>query len=988
MDLVVEALRQASSQDATVLKAAEAKLAEWEVAPGFHFTLFSIFSNQNIEVNVRWLAIVYLKNGVDKYWRSSGKEVPGGLTPEEKQLVRDGLLNSLNEPVEQIASQLSVLTAKIARLDYPREWPQIIPKLVEGTKSNDVFFQYRCYRTLLNVIKILSSKRLPGSRYAFQEMAGEIYSTILDSWNKLSQSFINQHSTLDDRQKSELIGNFLLCLKILRILTVNGFKNPSESADVNHFLKLLYEHIRTFLELRKSTSGSLVETLEKYSINLMKVLHAMLDNYPQYFVDYIEPSLKLCIFYAFTPEGEPYLFEEFLIQNLIMMKNILICNEYVPSKKPVSDTKNAASIAAVKIKQSLFTPETVVTICYKLITQYFLLTSADLQAWDSDPEGYVADMDKQSWKYSLRPCTETLFHAMILEFGSVINPVLVELVNVNHPLAHPDDMNAILRKDAVYSAIGLAAFELYDEINFNDWFTKSLVLELKVKDPNYRIIRRRVAWLIGYWVSVQLSAENRSTLYESMLPLLQPNEDMVVRLTAANTIKLAVDDFGFNADEFLKYLEPLFSLLFQLLKDCQECDSKMQVLSVLSFIAGRVGSAIEPFHDSLVQYLSFLWEESSNYNLLRCAIVSALVRLMQIFASSQNLPWSFFLSVIEFCTNINKDDHVYLLPDGLDLWLAIVQNTSELNDGLLQLFKNMPPLLTEASTEHLKICLLIVQAYVILAPEQFLKVCGEKVVESLMYILTDLKTEGVVMVLRVYEMFLRVNPSLSMQLLTIVQPEIAGERKPALTIVFEGVYHCKETEYMAITMYLSIVSRVLLFSKEVFAEMMNLLSQHVNKSQEETLSIFLDKWLVKVNSVTVCNSLSGHGNRKLNGLALVSLLTSRSNIVLEKFPKIVRVITEILNDIVVRENDELLEIMVGERAESPLLSYESDTDTQHERRCNELASSNPLLKITLHQYFQLQLNELKTQTDPGMYSNLLQSIDSETYRQASEYVQF
>lgn len=50
-------------------------------------------------------------------------------------------------------------------------------------------------------------------------------------------------------------------------------------------------------------------------------------------------------------------------------------------------------------------------------------------------------------------------------------------------------------------------------------------------------------------------------------------------------------------------------------------------------------------------------------------------------------------------------------------------------------------------------------------------------------------------------------------------------------------------------------------------------------------------------------------------------------------------------------------IMVGERAESPLLSYESDTDTQHERRCNELASSNPLLKITLHQYFQLQVNK-------------------------------
>jgi hypothetical protein len=47
-----------------------------------------------------------------------------------------------------------------------------------------------------------------------------------------------------------------------------------------------------------------------------------------------------------------------------------------------------------------------------------------------------------------------------------MTPVLVELLQSNHALVSPYDFPAILAKDAVYNAIGLAAFDMYDEVIF------------------------------------------------------------------------------------------------------------------------------------------------------------------------------------------------------------------------------------------------------------------------------------------------------------------------------------------------------------------------------------------------------------------------------------------------------------------------------------------------------------------------------------------
>ena len=57
---------------------------------------------------------------------------------------------------------------------------------------------------------------------------------------------------------------------------------------------------------------------------------------------------------------------------------------------------------------------------------------------------------------------------------------------------------------------------------------------------------------------------------------------------------------------------------------------QMQILHVISFVIERVGAQIRPFASSLISYLPALWQESAEHNMLRCAILTTLIHLVQV----------------------------------------------------------------------------------------------------------------------------------------------------------------------------------------------------------------------------------------------------------------------------------------------------------------------------------------------------------------------
>ncbi|KAJ3604293.1 hypothetical protein NHX12_029034, partial [Muraenolepis orangiensis] len=608
--LVLQTLTQATSQDTAVLKPAEEQLKQWETQPGFYSVLLNIFNNHMLDVNVRWLAVLYFKNGIDRYWR---RVAPHSLSEEEKTSLRAGLITNFNEPINQIATQIAVLIAKVARLDCPRQWPQLIPVLMESVRGQDGLQQHRALLTFHHVTKTLASKRLAQDRRLFQdeyeyaqwqeegremwqfadfllrELASGIYSFACSLWSHHTDCFLQQIYASDEAAALSSLERTLLSLKgnlspppgtsvVLRKLTVHGFQTPQQNMEV--------------------------------------MLLDFLEYHPCAFISLIQQSLEFAVSYLFTPAGEGVSFERFTVQCMNLIKMIVKNDTYKPNKN-IEDSK-PESLEAHNIKTAFFTHETLTEIGRRLVSHYFLLNEEELAMWEEDPEGFaVEETGGDSWKYSLRPCTEVLFLDIFHKYSQTLIPVLLEMVQNLQGPTNVEDPVQLLMKDAVYNAVGLAAYELFDNVDFDQWFKNQLLGELQVSHHRYKLIRRRVIWLIGQWISVKFKSDLRPLLYEVILSLMQ-DPDLV------------------------------------LLQQVTECDTKMQVLHVISCVIERV-------------------------------------HIQGLGAESKNL-YPFLLPVIQLSTDVSKPPHVYLLEDGLELWLVTLENSPGITPELLRIFPNMSAL--------------------------------------------------------------------------------------------------------------------------------------------------------------------------------------------------------------------------------------------------------------------------------------------------------
>merc|ERR1719244_1082718 len=760
----------------------------------------------------------------------------------------------------------------------------------------------------------------------------------------------------------------ILSLKILRKVIILGLKKPDESADAMSFISKLFEEAKTLLQVRKSAPPQLVEHLEKYCVLHQKIWYDLLENHPFSFVQHINTCLTFICSLCFTPQGEGLMFQRFTIFSLNLLKGILLCMEYRPAKN-VEDTREPGTLQAHAIKTEFFRIDTVSEICRRLVTAYLPLSAEDLSLWDEDPEGYAFEEGGDSWRYSWRPCCETVFLTLFHEYRETLAPALVAMVRENHAPVDPANLTSILQKDAIYNAVGLAAFDLYDEIDFDAWLTSSLSLELGVKDSNYRIVRRRVCWLLGQWSGVKLSPVLRPRLYELLMPMLGSQEDLVVRLAAAKAMKVVIDDFEFSVEELEPYLEQVFSLLFALLKEVSECDTKLNVLNVLSYLIERVGVSIRPICSALLHYLPTLWQESESHNMLRCSILSTLVYIVQGLGTVSEGLLPFLGPVLELSVDLTQDSHIYLLEDGLELWLTILHNTAKPHPTLLNLLAKLPPLLTIGS-ENLRTTIYILQAYVLLCPLRVMETIGPNVVMELTNQYHDLQDEGVLMILRLVETWLRAGPPHTPQVL-----------EPLLLLVMSAVH--TGTDYpMLMSLHLSILSRLILSSHSLFASLCLTTATNLGSNHNEVAAKVLDVWCDKMACVTAPE------RRKLLALALSSLLPTESPVVLSRIYIIFLNIAETLNDVTRpdTENGGIIDSLMAGQGDVVLDTDDIDYETEHDSRKRQIAMQDPVHTIMLKEYVQSQITVMAQQLGDTNYKEIIMNVDVETRENLQEYI--
>lgn len=79
---------------------------------------------------------------------------------------------------------------------------------------------------------------------------------------------------------------------------------------------------------------------------------------------------------------------------------------------------------------------------------------------------------------------------------------------------------------------------------------------------------------------------------------------------------------------------------------------------------------------------------------------------------------------------------------------------------------------SENSSEYIRTVFSIIQAYILLDSERYLQQHGKKIVDVCMYLLTDLRSEGIVMVMRLFESILKATGCNGIELIKPVLPYI------------------------------------------------------------------------------------------------------------------------------------------------------------------------------------------------------------------------
>lgn len=413
-------LQSASSNDQQQVKSGAQQLQNWEKSPGFYSSLQSLLLNNSLPFEVRYLSVIQLKNGIDKYWR---KTAANAIQKDEKDLIRSRSLESgINEPDRRLALQISIVIAKVTRYEYPHDWPDVLDSVLEqlqpstGSNPNSLPLS-RTLLILLYIIKELSTAKLQRSRASLQsaapnvvKVAGNIYVGRVKTW----MTFLTTGGD-DEGGALESIEISLLALQVLRRLIISGYNFPNRHAEIQDIWKILVSHFGQMLALVHGRSFLLGSNprnfIERHLIQISKLHVNMVQTHPAGYA-LLPDSTGLAKAYwglarqfgetlgSQTPtpsakigsDGDAGNDEESSTKEKLTLKGLLLirgCLKMVfnPAQtfKYLKDEDKAERKTSREIMGSeLLSGEFAREVMETLVTRFFVFTARDLKEWEEE----------------------------------------------------------------------------------------------------------------------------------------------------------------------------------------------------------------------------------------------------------------------------------------------------------------------------------------------------------------------------------------------------------------------------------------------------------------------------------------------------------------------------------------------------------------------------------------------------------------------------
>ncbi|KAL8932171.1 MAG: hypothetical protein Q9211_006482, partial [Gyalolechia sp. 1 TL-2023] len=781
-------LTAASSTDPQQVKSGAQQLQNWEKRPGYYRSLQSIFVDLSLPVEVRYLCIIQLKNGIDKYWRKTAINVIG---KEEKDQIRAKSVESgTKEPDARLALQNALMIAKIVRYEYPLDWPDALSSLANNLSltsqsNNHPLELMRALLILLEVIKELSTARIQRTRASLQTAALEVLQVLGKIYFGKVQTWMNffQHGGDDEGGAIDSIEQSLLALRVLRRLLIAGWDFPNRSSDVQTAWALLITHFKHMLALATDESSSIHAHIrllvEKHLRQIAKLHQTLAKDHPAGFA-LLPDSIELVTAYwslvsrfgetfgsqtsgaANGRDGDDDDDQSMPIMEYLSLKGLLLlraCVRMVFNPAQVfryqqAQDKEERSRSRELVRRILLTESFAQTMMQTLVTRFFVFRSRDLRDWKEQPEEWESkeEGEENAWELSIRSCAEKLFLELMLNYKAHLVPPLIS-VFANVASTQNED---VFLKDSVYGAIGLAASVLDDKIDFGSFLHGTLAHEVQINKPGYNILRRRIAIVLGKWLVVKDGLDRPLVyqIFQHILDKRDPLNDLVVRITAGRQLKNVILPFEFSIETFRPYCATITSHLMALTNEVELAETKLALLNTLTTLVQSVEEAIIPFADQIISFLPPLWEQAGDEFLMKQSILGILSSLISAMKSNSRQYHSLILPLIEGSVKVDSDTRVYLLEDAMDLWATVLQQTPPAAiPDVLPLVPHLFPML-EVGSDTLKKSLEMTEIYVYLAPLDMLA-SSSFLLPALVDLLEGAKREATGLVLSIIDLLIQ-----------------------------------------------------------------------------------------------------------------------------------------------------------------------------------------------------------------------------------------
>ncbi|KAL9124942.1 MAG: hypothetical protein Q9217_005789 [Psora testacea] len=985
-------LRSAASNDQQQVQTGAKQLQNWEKESGFYSSLQSLYIDLSLPIEIRYLAIIQLKNAVDKHWRRAALN---SVSKDEKELIRSRSLESvLNEPDTRLALQSSIFLSKIIRFEYPREWPDAVPSIVSSLQSareaapNSLRLA-RLLLVLLHVIKELSRARLRSSQQSLQAVASEITRVLFIVYAGKAEIWLKflQFGGDDEGGALESMDRSLLALRILRRLIIAGYEHPNREPAICEIWMSLSAQFGRMLGLISSEDQTLELQavprflVEKHLLQIAKLHLNMAKDHAAAFV-LLPGSLELARSYwgfardfsqtygmqPSTPaeigtDGDLQDIDEISFTEQLSLKGLLLlraCSKMIfnPAqsfKYPRDEDKKEKNVAKDLMKNELLTAELARDVMETLVTRFFVFTPRDLKQWEEEPDEWEKSQEGagDDWEFSIRTCSEKLFLDLVINYKAELVPPLISVILD----AGRQKVNDVFFKDSIYAAIGLAAPVLEETFDFATFLESTLVQELSIERPDYNILRRRIAIILGQWLPVK-EGLNRPLVYGIFQHLLDEGDqlnDEVVRVTAGRQLYNVIDPFEFTAELFAPFAPQILNKLLALIGDVQLPETKLALLQTLSLIVVKMERLIGPFGDQILQLLEPLWDQAKEEYLLKQTILGILTALVISMQSGSQKYHQLILGLIRSSIEPDSESRTYLLEDALDLWAAVLEQTpTPAPTEIIAIVQYLVPMFNVAS-DTLRKALEITEAYIYLIPSEILS-NAPHFLAPFATMLSSLSREANELVTNLVELLVRSADMLS-GISAVQQLASTLLSTSFLSTLLEGLrdaYEAHQTtgpnqKYPSIdgiieTNYLSVLARLAVTSPSSFISVLDA------ARQDPPIDWLLTEWFGHIDNIT-------HPiKKKLSCLALTALLETGKPWILSRLQLLMTMWTDVVTDLL-----EDYEDGNGGTVQRDCLVYTShtlapsETDSPATARSRQLTLADPVHRIDTRDFVREKL---------------------------------